>query len=446
MGRPIGIDLFAGAGGMSLGFEQAGFDVVAAVEIDPVHCAVHAFNFPHCAVMPRSVVGLSGQEIRLAAGIGTRKVDVVFGGAPCQGFSMIGQRALDDPRNTLVRDFFRIVAELDASYFVFENVKGLTLGRHRRFLDEIVALSKSLGYSVQLPWQVLDAAHYGTPQHRERLILFGAKEWLKLPHYPLQQTRAADRRGKASAALPIGPTAADALGDLPNAEDFEVLARTDEVRTGTWGRPSTYASGLRCLTNEAWGFGYVRNWDPSLLTSSARTEHTLISRRRFAETEGGTTEPVSRFYKLAADGLSNTLRAGTDGARGAFTSPRPIHYSENRCVTVREMARLHGYPDWFRFNETKWHGARQIGNSVPPPLARAVAAKIVETMGVQPSRPFEMVDLGSTDLLRLNLSQASTYFGVSAPPSKRDRKSGAVKRRQYDIEADRLAAMEPSFA
>jgi len=135
--RPIGIDLFAGAGGMSLGFEQAGFDVVAAVEIDPVHCATHEFNFPHCKVLPKSVVGLTGAEIRIAAGIGTRQVDVVFGGAPCQGFSMIGQRILEDPRNALVRDFLRLVAELDAKHFVFENVKGLTLGKHRQFLDEL---------------------------------------------------------------------------------------------------------------------------------------------------------------------------------------------------------------------------------------------------------------------------------------------------------------------
>ncbi|MEP6788392.1 MAG: DNA cytosine methyltransferase [Acidobacteriota bacterium] len=446
MARPIGIDLFAGAGGMSLGFEQAGFDIVAAVEIDPVHCAVHAFNFPHCAVMPRSVVGLTGAEIRRAAGIGTRKIDVVFGGAPCQGFSMIGQRAFDDPRNGLVRDFLRIVAELDASYFVFENVKGLTLGRHKRFLEEIVAMAKSLGYVVQLPWKVLDAAHYGTPQHRERLILFGAKERMHLPRYPIQVTRAADGRGKASMGLPRGPTVADALGDLPDAEDFEDLRRTDEIRTDAWGQPSAYASELRCLTNEAWHFGYVRNWDRSLLTASARTEHTSISRRRFTETKAGETEPVSRFYKLAADGLSNTLRAGTDGARGAFTSPRPIHYSENRCITVREMARLHGYPDWFRFNETKWHGARQIGNSVPPPLARAVAGKIIEVMELHPCRPFEVVDLGGSNLLRLNLSQASTHFGVSYLPSRRDRKSGAVKRRQVDIEADRLSEMEPYFA
>lgn len=98
MNRPIGIDLFAGVGGMSLGFEQAGFDIKAAVEIDPVHASAHKFNFPDCTVIPQSVTHLSGVDIRKKAGIGDAKVDVVFGGAPCQGFSLIGQRALDDPR------------------------------------------------------------------------------------------------------------------------------------------------------------------------------------------------------------------------------------------------------------------------------------------------------------------------------------------------------------
>ncbi len=434
--RPIGIDLFAGAGGMSLGFEQAGFDIVAAVEIDPVHCAVHKFNFPHCAIIPRSVVGLKGSEVRLAAGIGNRDVDVVFGGAPCQGFSMIGQRVLDDPRNMLVLEFLRIVSELDAKSFVFENVKGLTVGKHKQFLDEFVHEAKKLGYEVRLPWRVLNASHFGTPQNRERLILYGAKQAEHLPSYPPATTRPADGRGKLDEDLPIGPSVADALGDLPDADKFEELLQTDEVRNSAWGVASKYASELRCTSNDAWHYSYVRNWDPSMLTGSIRTNHSAISRRRFAETEGGQTEPISRFYKLAAGGLSNTLRAGTDGARGAFTSPRPIHYEHNRCVTVREMARLHGYPDWFRLHSTKWHGARQIGNSVPPPLAREVAAALLKALGHTPVRPSEILNLGSQDLLALTVTAAAHHFGIAAPPSKRDRKSGAKKRKQAEVERE----------
>lgn len=426
--RPIGIDLFAGAGGLSLGFEQAGFDVVAAVEVDPIHAAVHKFNFPNCAVLPRSVEGLTGKEIRRAARLGNRKVDVVFGGAPCQGFSMIGQRALDDPRNGLVRHFVRLVRELDADYFVFENVKGITVGKHVQFLKELIDAFEKIGYRLQLPWKVLNAANYGTPQFRERLILMGAKKHLPIPLYPLPLCRPAGTPVEGN--LPEGPSCADALGDLPDAEQFDELWESDCAQA-SWGNPSPYAKVLRGLVNSLVDFGYRRIWDSQLLTSSLRTDHTAISRRRFAATEEGKVEPISRFYKLPSQGVSNTLRAGTDSARGAFTSPRPIHYSYARCVTVREMARLHGFPDWFRLHVTKWHGARQIGNAVPPPLARAVAAEVLRAAGFSPSVPAELVKLGSPTLLSMDMGQAAAHFGVPAPIGKRDKK-GAPKRRQWD--------------
>lgn len=144
--RPIAIDLFSGAGGLGLGFEQAGFDVPAAVEIDPVHAAVHRFNFPQCEVIPRSVKAISGAEIRAAAGLSaTQPITAVIGGAPCQGFSIMGKRSLSDPRNSLVRDFIRLVAELQPDYFVFENVKGLTLTRNKPFLAEIVEEMAAIG-------------------------------------------------------------------------------------------------------------------------------------------------------------------------------------------------------------------------------------------------------------------------------------------------------------
>jgi DNA (cytosine-5)-methyltransferase 1 len=148
------------------------------------------------------------------------------------------------------------------------------------------------------------------------------------------------------------------------------------------------------------------------MTSSLRTFHTGNSRERFAATRPGTTESVSRFYKLPLDGISNTLRAGTASDRGAFTSPRPIHPIHARCVTVREMARLHSYPDWFRFNVTKWHGARQIGNSVPPLLARVVARQILRSMGVLPVKPLDPIPLGDERLLEMNMQQACEHFGV----------------------------------
>jgi DNA (cytosine-5)-methyltransferase 1 len=435
--RPIAIDLFAGAGGLTLGFEQAGFDVAAAVEIDPIHCAAHKFNFPETVVIPRSVEGLSAGEIRRLSGIGDKPVDCVFGGPPCQGFSLIGHRALEDPRNNLVLEFVRLVVELGARTFVFENVKGLTVGQHKEFLSELVNAFRDAGYRVQLPWRVLDAASYGVPQHRERLILLGSRMDVFLAKYPLPFTVAADDL-RSTDTLPAGPTCSDAIGDLPDADRFDRLLDTDSVETSSYGLPSKYAAELRCTTNDSWHYGYIRHWNPTVLTSSARTTHTEISRRRFAETEPGQVEPISRFYKLHSDGLSNTLRAGTDGARGAFTSPRPIHYKHLRCVTVREMARLHGFPDWFRFHATKWHGARQIGNAVPPPLARAIAATVRQALGIPPYRVDRCIELGNERLLYLEMADAARLFGVVPPNTRRDRKSGARKRKQHEIEEARL--------
>jgi DNA (cytosine-5)-methyltransferase 1 len=326
--RPVVVDLFAGAGGMSLGFEQAGFNVAAAVEVDPIHACVHKFNFPDCTVIPHSVTDLSGDHIRATAGI-DGSVSVVCGGAPCQGFSMIGQRILDDPRNSLVRDFVRIVGELEADYFVFENVKGLTVGAHRAFLDELIEAFDRLGYSVRLPWSVLNAARYGVPQDRRRLFLLGARRPSAPPLYPAPSTHPANAPSEIGGT--IGPSCLDALGDLPDAEDFEALLECDEAGTRDWKSVAAYAREMRCLDEGSWHYGIPRKWNPAILTSSARTDHTEISRRRFAETEPGSVEPISRFFKLSGDGVSNTLRAGTDAARGAFTSP-PTHSLPPRAV------------------------------------------------------------------------------------------------------------------
>jgi len=434
--RPLGLDLFAGAGGLSLGFEQAGFDVAGALEIDPIHCAVHKFNFPTTPVIASPIEKLTAKDVRERLGLGSREVECVFGGPPCQGFSLIGHRTLDDPRNRLVSHFVEIVAGLGARTFVFENVKGLTVGAHRRFLIELVETFDKVGYDVRLPWRVLDAAHYGVPQHRERLFLLGARKGLAVPEYPSQSTNPADRPTLLN-DLPTGPTCEDAIGDLPNADAFEALLKGDAV-PAVFGDSSEYARSLRCVDNEGWYFGYKRRWDIHTLTSSARTIHTAISKRRFRETKPGCVEPISRFLKLPPFGLSNTLRAGTDGARGAFTSPRPIHYEYSRCITVREMARLHGFPDWFRFHATKWHGARQIGNSVPPPLGRAVAAEVLKALGATASPAQEVLDLENTVLLYMEMSEAAEHFGVTAPSGRRDRKSGAKKRKQEEIERARL--------
>ncbi|MEZ2419249.1 DNA cytosine methyltransferase [Luteibacter sp. RCC_6_2] len=398
MTRPIGIDLFAGAGGLSLGFEQAGFDIVAAVDIDPIHSAAHKFNFPKCATVCKSVIDVTGDELRKRSGIGKRDIDVVIGGAPCQGFSMIGKRALDDSRNQLVHHYVRVVLELQPKYFVFENVKGLTVGKHRQFLQEIIEAFQKKGYDVEANYKVLNAADYGVPQDRRRLILMGARKGLRLPKYPDPLERA---------------TVRDAISDLPEAESFPDLWERDWTKA-KYGKPTAYAAFLRGKKDDPADFSYRRRFDASLLTSSLLTVHTELSRSRFIATPPGDVEPVSRFKKLALDGICNTLRAGTASDRGAFTSPRPIHPTAPRVITVREAARLHSYPDWFRFHATKWHGFRQIGNSVPPMLARAVGAQIMKVLKKKPEKPSDTLDLGDQSLLSISMSDAAAMFGVSS--------------------------------
>ena len=120
---------------------------------------------------------------------------------------------------------------------------------------------------------------------------------------------------------------------------------------------------------------------------------------------------MSRFHKLDPKGVCNTIRAGTASDHGAFTSPRPIHPYSARCITVREAARLHSYPDWFRFHVTKWHGFRQIGNSVPPLLARAVASKVREAFPAS-KRATRPVPQGDSRLLSFGMSEAAEHYGV----------------------------------
>ena len=190
-----------------------------------------------------------------------------------------------------------------------------------------------------------------------------------------------------------------------------MLNKVDRVSV-KWETLSPYARRLRGFDLDPDDYSYPRKFDPNLLTNSQRTEHTDASRARFENTLPGKTESISRFRKLHPDGLCNTLRAGTDSARGAHTSPRPIHPYFPRVITVREAARLHSYPDFFRFHSTKWHGCRQIGNSVPPLLARVVAKELLKAQKASPLKPKKVLNLGQDSWLSFDMSHASDRFEV----------------------------------
>jgi len=392
--RPTAIDLFSGAGGLSLGFEQAGFDIAAAVEIDPVHAAVHKYNFPKCNTICKDITELSAEDL-----YSSTDIDVIVGGPPCQGFSLIGKRDIDDPRNDLVFQFMRMVREIRPKYFVMENVAGLTIGIAKRFLEDVIADIEMYGYKIVDPYQVLNAKDYGVPQSRQRLFLIGYRYDQLKPQYPLEHNEK--------------PTVQDAIFDLPNIDDYSELMESDQLIYSV-NPVSTYAKILHGSLMDSGDFSYSRKWDQSVLTGCLRTQHTQKSVDRFKATTEGETEPISRFLKLNPLGICNTLRAGTDKTRGAYTSPRPIHPRDNRCISVREAQRLHSYPDWFRMHSTKWHGFREVGNSVPPYLARAVATQIISALGVTPQKPEEEIVLGNNQLLYLNLTSAKTLMEANA--------------------------------
>ena len=359
--RPIAVDLFCGAGGMSLGFEQAGFDVVAAVDFDPTHTKTHDRNFPHCKSLTADIAKLTGCELRAFTGIQNKQIDVVFGGPPCQGFSLIGKRQLNDPRNLLLFDFARLVKELQPSYFVCENVAGLSQGKAKKLLDSFVRRVERAGYNVVKPIQTLNAHDFGVPQRRKRVFVLGYRHGLPAPQYPQSLNGSG-----------LHPTVWDAIADLKVIGNNKCGAYF-----GKLPQASEYASILRGDVSDANDLSRTRKRNGDGLTGCLQSAHSPESIRRFKNTAQGGCEAVSRFHRLSKAGVANTIRAGTGVSHGSYTAPRPIHPTQARCITVREAARLHSYPDWFHFNETIWHGFRQVGNSVPPLLARYVAKAII---------------------------------------------------------------------
>ncbi len=386
--RPTAVDLFCGVGGMSLGFEQAGFDVVLGVDVDGHHIAAHARNFPHSVALRRSIVELDAADVYAALG-GKLAIDLVFGGPPCQGFSHMGLRDSEDPRNSLVDEFARLVAELQPKVFVMENVPGLISGKTRPVLDRTVAYLKRNGYRVVEPARVLDASQFGVPQKRKRLFLLGWREDLSVHlAYPMGP----------SPGQPPRPTVWEAIGDLPSVEAYDRLFLRDVVDYDKLPT-SDYARVARGIVNDPSDFCHPREWAAFRCTSCLRVKHSDRAADVYAATPPGQMVPGHKLPRLDPNGIAPTLRAGSDSTHGSYTAPRPVHPYQPRCITAREAARLHGFPDWFGFYPLKWHAYRQIGNSVCPPVARAVGREILSALGIIPVKPKEFVQLYDSFLL-----------------------------------------------
>lgn len=351
------VDLFCGTGGFSLGAHTAGLEVVRAIDVDPVLTSTFRSNFRGANMTLGDVAELTGDDLRRSV---AEPIDGLIGGPPCQGFSLIGRRDGSDPRRLLVDHFFRLVAELRPTFFVMENVVGLMQGGSRAVLDDAMCRLPA-DYKLVGP-EVLDASDFGVPTTRRRVFVVGVL---------------ADRADVPLLTPPASTpkvTVRDAITDLAGA--IEVGIDKDGFDLNELPRnavASPYAAALRSRDNR--------------FTGNQRTIHTDAVAKRFASVPPGKTDPVGRHQRLSWDGLCPTLRAGTGADRGSYQSVRPLHPDEPRVITVREAARLQGFPDWHRFHPTIWHSFRMIGNSVPPPIAAGVLKRVAEACGFATVEP-----------------------------------------------------------
>jgi len=334
MSAPVCVDLFCGCGGLSTGLLDAGIDVRLGVDLDEP--SIVTFDLNHAGRGSASWQGdireIDGTQLVEGA---AAPVDLLVGGPPCQPFSIAGKRrGLADRRGDLVFEFVRLLEETSASAYIFENVPNLASVGNGKALGDLLKAIRRLGYTVQA--ETLLAADYGVPQMRKRLFVVGARDKRKVA-MPPPTHGAADRARE----LGLDPhvTAHAALDDLPDVAD---------------GR----AEG-------------VANHEP--------TFHSEAMLAAFASLAPGTREPRSRHDRLHPERPGYTLRAGT----GNFSPLRPVHYRYNRVLSVRECARLQSFLDDFHWpdEQARLQQYRQVGNAVPPLLARRVGEHVAEAMG-----------------------------------------------------------------
>lgn len=342
-----------------MGAHRAGFHVSAAFDSDPILTSSYRANFPDTRLFLRDVAALSGDDLRAAAG---GRVHGIFGGPPCQGFSEIGKRDPADPRRNLLGHFFRLIAEVRPDFFVMENVRGLGAPNSGGILDR--ALLRVRGDYALLGPRILDAAEFGAATKRPRLFVIGIHKD-KGDAVTIEDLRCLERPAETVRAAIMDLDGAVAEGEK---NGFDVWRIRDS------GRAFGYAQKLRA--------------EDCRFTGHRSTIHTKSVIERFAAIEPGGIDRVGRHPRLRWDGQCPTLRAGTGADRGSFQSVRPIHPDLPRVITVREAARLQGFPDSHLFHPAVWHSFRMIGNSVSPVIAEAIFRAIASKVPVRPD--FEM--------------------------------------------------------
>lgn len=373
--HPPVIDLFAGVGGLSLGAARAGFRIALAVEKDPKAFLAHSRNFPGSRHSQEDISNLAGESLLRLVGLEHGQLCGLIGGPPCQGFSTIGRRDVGDGRNLLFRKFFDLVRETRPLFYLAENVPGIMNDCYQHIREEATATLP--GYVVLDPFLVR-ASDYGVPTTRTRVLFFGYRP----------EAFARIERDHFFAGAAFGKVCVrDALKGLPAV--IRPTWNTDEAGWRKVRRDIEGEFGRRAHGMVPEGIGDVATlklWRDKRLTSGCiATSHDWKTVRRFAELSPGEADKVSRGIRLDPNGLCPTIRAGTDSSRGSYQAVRPIHPTEPRVITPREAARLQGFPDWFRFDPTKWHSFRQIGNSVSPILAERILSVVRRKLACEPT-------------------------------------------------------------
>jgi len=363
------IDLFAGAGGLSLGAARAGFKVVGAVENDKYAFAAHKKNFPTSKHSNEDVASLNGKQLFEFAGLKKGALDGLIGGPPCQGFSNIGHRKADDDRNELFFHFFRLVKETRAKFFLAENVPGILDERYDTLRDKALKLIKK-DYIILPPLRII-ASDYGAPTIRKRIFFIG---YLSKYFSDLYEESFASPKN-------ISPVyVQDALKGLPIEIDPDWQSEENGWRQIEKRESDCYAE--RITKHIPDGVGDVRSIDryesKNEVSGCLGTRHTPEVLKRYEALGPGKRDKISKAVKLDPTGFCPTLRAGTDITRGKYQAVRPIHHLKPRVITPREGARLQGFPDWFHFDRTKWHSFRQIGNSVSPLVSESLLKTIID--------------------------------------------------------------------
>lgn len=346
--RPTVLDLFAGIGGLSDGFRQAGCEVLGGIEWDKDLAALYKKNHrrhgANIEVITEDARALNLDEVLTRFSIEPGQLSYLIGGSPCQGYSTIGKRELHDERNALIFEFPRYLRRLKPAAFLIENVPGFVTFDGGKRLERLLEQLVDAGYA-DATYKLINAAASGVPQRRQRTVIFGSLAGT-LPCFDDLVEPAED-----------GPTVWDAIGDLP--DPHSLLKKHHPGTKVPHGKkmPSQYAKKLRRQTT------LISHWEPVI--------HTREIIEAYRKVEQGRTDPSTKCWRLSKDGYARTLRAGSRSR----TACRPIHPVEPRVITVREAARIHSFADSDRFPTVKSHAHVAIGNAVPPFLGRALATR-----------------------------------------------------------------------